>query len=77
MVPGTEAVVSRVSDHDSEMLLYLSSIGVKPGVRIHLVDRGPFDGPLMLRVEGGEAVHAFGRRLASAIRVRDPREAAS
>ena len=75
MAPGTEAVVSRVSDHDSDMLQYLSRVGIKPGVRIHVVDRGPFDGPLMLRVGNSETVHAFGRRLASAIRVRDPREA--
>lgn len=71
MEPGTQAVVSRVSDHNSEMLQYLSSIGVKPGVRIHLIERGPFDGPLMLRVEDNPKVHAFGRRLATAIRVRD------
>ncbi len=70
MEPDTVAVVSRVSDQDSEMLQYLSSVGVKPGVRIHLVERGPFDGPLMLRVEKAAKVHAFGRRLAAAIRVR-------
>lgn len=74
---GDVAVVSRVSDQDSEMLQYLSSIGVKPGVSIHLVERGPFDGPLMLRVGGSAKVHAFGRRLAAAIRVRNPTEAAS
>ena len=71
MEPGTKARVSRVSDQDSEMLQYLSSIGVRPGVWIHLLERGPFDGPLMLRVEGGSRVHAFGPRLAAAIRVRD------
>ena len=67
---GTEAIVSRVSDQDSEMLLYLSKIGIKPGVRIQLVERGPFDGPLMIRVEESPDVHAFGPRLAAAIRVR-------
>ena len=72
MEPGTEAVVSRVSDHDSAMLQYLASVGVRPGVRLHLVERGPFDGPLMLRVGDDATVHAFGQRLAAAIRVRDP-----
>ncbi len=70
MDPDTSASVSRVSDHDSEMLQYLSRIGIKPGVRIHLLERGPFDGPLMLRVADDPAVHAFGPRLAAAIRVR-------
>lgn len=71
---GTGAIVSRVSDQDSEMLLYLSKIGVKPGVRIQLVERGPFDGPLMIRVGDSSDIHAFGPRLAAAIRVRVPEE---
>ena len=71
MEPGARARVSRVSDHDSEMLQYLSSIGVKPGVRIHLIERGPFDGPLMLQVEDAPKVHAFGPRLAASIRISD------
>lgn len=76
MEPGTEAVVSRVSDSHSEMLAYLSDIGIKPGVRIRLLERGPFDGPLMIRVAGSDAVHAFGKQLAAAIRVRMPEESA-
>lgn len=71
---GSTAVVSRVSDHDSQMLQYLSEIGIKPGVRIRLKERGPFDGPLMLGVEDSEQVHAFGPRLAAAIRVRSASE---
>ena len=71
---GAGAIVSRVSDQDSEMLLYLSKIGIKPGVRIQLVERGPFDGPLMIRVGESPDVHAFGPRLAAAIRVRVPEE---
>ena len=74
MEVGRKAIVSRVSDGDSEMLQYLSQIGVKPGVQIQLMERGPFDGPLMLRIEDAEPVHAFGPRLAAAIRVHDPQE---
>ena len=70
MAPGTSARVSRVSDQDPEMLQYLSRIGIKPGVRLHMVERGPFDGPLMLRVADDREIHAFGPRLAAAIRVR-------
>lgn len=75
MEPGTDAEVSRVSDHDPTMLQHLSSIGVRPGVRIHLLERRPFDGPLMLRVGDDPAVHAFGTRLAGSIRIRDIRSA--
>lgn len=77
MEPGTDAEVSRVSDHDPTMLQHLSSIGVRPGVRIHLLERRPFDGPLMLRVGDNRAVHAFGTRLAGSIRIRDIRSAAA
>ena len=74
MEPGSRAIVSRVSDRDSAMLQYLSSIDVKPGVLIHLEERGPFDGPLMVRIGEASRIHAFGRRLAAAIRVRKPPE---
>ncbi len=70
MKPGTSATVSRVSDHDPEMLQYLSRIGVIPGAQVDLVEKGPFDGPLTLRVADNCSVHAFGTRLAAAIRVR-------
>lgn len=74
MEPGTEAIVTRVSDQDPEMLQYLSTVGVSPGVVLHLVERGPFDGPLTLRVARSRQLHAFGRRLAAAIRVRSGEE---
>ncbi len=75
MEPGTDAEVSRVSDHDPAMLQYLSSIGVRPGIRVRLLERRPFDGPLMLRVGDDQSVHAFGTRLAGSIRIRDIRRA--
>ncbi len=71
MQDGADAVVSRVSDRDAGMLQHLSSIGVRPGVRIHLVERRPFDGPLMLRVADDPTVHAFGPRLSASIHIRD------
>ena len=77
MEAGTAAEVSRVSDHDPAMLQHLSSIGVKPGVRIYVLERSPFDGPLLLRVGDDDSVHAFGTRLAGTIRVRDVRSAAA
>ncbi len=69
--PGDAALVSRVSDHDPEMLQYLASIGVGPGVRLRVLERSPFDGPLLLQIGEDPTVRAFGMRLASAIRVRE------
>lgn len=66
---GTAAWVSRVSDRDPEMLRYLSSLGIKPGVRVDLTERGPFDGPLLLRIDDAEKVHALGARVCAEIHV--------
>jgi DtxR family Mn-dependent transcriptional regulator len=60
-------VVRRVSDRDPDVLRYLGTIGVRPGVEIAVVDRAPFDGPVTVRVAGGE--HALGQRLAAQILV--------
>lgn len=40
------------SDRDPDFLRYLDEIGIRPGARVHVVTRGPFDGPLTLSVEG-------------------------
>lgn len=66
---GSAVEVSKVSDRDSEMLRYLSEIGIKPGVSLELIERGPFDGPLILRVAGEPKVRALGARVAAEIHV--------
>ena len=66
---GANTKVSKVSDRDPEMLRYLSDIGIKPGVDLELVERGPFDGPLMLRVDGAKKILALGTRVAAEIHV--------
>jgi DtxR family Mn-dependent transcriptional regulator len=67
---GRAAYVSRVSDRDPALLRYLDELGVRPGVRIALTERGPFDGPLMLRIGGAERLQALGVRVASEIHIR-------
>jgi DtxR family Mn-dependent transcriptional regulator len=67
---GTKAYVSRVSDRDPELLRYFSELGVRPGVAIELLERGPFDGPLMVRIDGARDVKALGNRVCREIRVR-------
>ena len=74
---GAAAVVSRVSDKDPELLRYFSELGVKPGVSIELLERTPFDGPLMVRIDGAEEVKALGNRVCREIRVRSNAEGAS
>jgi DtxR family Mn-dependent transcriptional regulator len=57
--------VRRVSDRDPEVLRYLDSIGVRPGVELRILGRAPFDGPLTIHVGGAD--HALGERLARQI----------
>jgi DtxR family Mn-dependent transcriptional regulator len=66
---GSHAEVSRVSDSDPAILRYLSELGIVPGTRLVLKERGPFDGPLMLGVAGSEELCALGPRVASEIHV--------
>jgi DtxR family Mn-dependent transcriptional regulator len=73
---GTRAYVSRVSDRDPELLRYFSELGVRPGVEIELLERSPFDGPLMVRIDGAGDVKALGNRVCREIRVRSNGDAA-
>jgi len=47
---GQQAIVQRVDNETPELLRYLSSIGVIPGVRLEVVGFSEFDGNLHLRV---------------------------
>ena len=65
--PGRRGTFRRVSDSDPEILRYLGSIGLRPGSQLEVVDRQPFGGPLLIRVDDYE--HAIGEPLAGRIRV--------
>jgi DtxR family Mn-dependent transcriptional regulator len=60
--PLTEAevdqqyIVSRVKDQDPEVLRYLEKIGLLPGIKIEVKEKGPFKGPVTLLVEKNEQV---------------------
>jgi DtxR family Mn-dependent transcriptional regulator len=52
------------------MLRFLTERGIRPGARLQVLERQPFDGPLSVRV--GKRVHVLGAVLARAIRVQTP-----
>jgi DtxR family transcriptional regulator, Mn-dependent transcriptional regulator len=68
--PGSSGTFVRVSDADPEMLRFLTERGIRPGARLQVLERQPFDGPLSVRV--GKRVHVLGAVLARAIRVQTP-----
>jgi DtxR family Mn-dependent transcriptional regulator len=61
----------RVLMQDEERLRYLGSLGLYPNVQITLLERAPFDGPLLIDVEG--AHHALAHEMAKLLIV-SPRE---
>jgi DtxR family Mn-dependent transcriptional regulator len=50
--PGTTVRIRRVKDSDPDLLRYLGTLGMYPHVVVEVVDKGPFDGPLVVRVSG-------------------------
>jgi DtxR family Mn-dependent transcriptional regulator len=48
---ATDVIVTRVNDHDPSVLRYLDSLGIYPQVRITVLAKGPFNGPLEVQVE--------------------------
>ncbi len=64
---GQRAAVSRIVDEKRDILSYLLSLGLLPGVELDVEQVAPFGGPLLIRV--GEARYAIGRDVAESIRV--------
>ena len=62
---GARARVVRVGDENDELLRYLDSLGIRPGVQVAVGEHAPFDGPLTLRVGGTQ--HQIGHALAARI----------
>ncbi len=59
-----------MSDRNPEALLYLSELGLVPGVSITVKSHGPFGGPVWVGI--GDRRVAIGRELASTIFVSEP-----
>lgn len=63
--PGIKGRISRVRTRDPDKLRYLAQVGLVPGVALRFQARGPFRGPLRVRVGGQE--HVLGRELAATL----------
>lgn len=57
--PGQLATVSRVLLQDSARLRYLGELGLYPGAQVRVVERSPFEGPLLIDVAGHSHMMAF------------------
>lgn len=62
---GAVVRVLQVSEDDDAMLSYLGSIGMYPGTEVVVSEVAPFNGPLLVEVDG--VTHALGRDVAEHI----------
>jgi DtxR family Mn-dependent transcriptional regulator len=66
--PGDVAVVAVPGSTDPELVTFLETLGLRPGVTVEVRDKHPFDGPIVLRVDGQD--RTVGDRVARQIYVR-------
>jgi DtxR family Mn-dependent transcriptional regulator len=50
--PGDVAVVAVPGSTDADVIAFLDSLGLRPGVSIEVREKHPFDGPIVVRVSG-------------------------
>ncbi len=63
--PGDVAIVAVPGSTDPAVVAFLDTLGLRPGVRVEVREKHPFDGPLVLRVEGHD--RTVGERVAQQI----------
>jgi len=66
--PGDVATVAVPGSTDPEMVAFLDTLGLRPGVRVEVREKHPFDGPLVLRVDGHD--RTVGEKVAQHIYVK-------
>src|SRR4051794_15072541 len=73
--PGDVAMVAVPGSTDPDVVAFLDTLGLRPGVRVEVREKHPFDGPLVLRVDGHD--RTVGSTVANQVYVHVEDEAAS
>lgn len=66
--PGDVATVAISGSTDPDVVAFLDTLGLRPGVKVEVREKHPFDGPLVLRVAGKD--RTVGEKVARQIYVR-------
>jgi DtxR family Mn-dependent transcriptional regulator len=66
--PGDRAVVALPGSTDPDVAGFLEGLGVRPGVEVEIREKHPFDGPLVVSVDGHD--RTIGEKVARQILVR-------
>lgn len=67
---GDVTTVSRIGDESPDFLQYITELGLRPGAQLEVVERSPFNGPLLVRI--GDRQHALGDEVCARIWVEPP-----
>src|SRR3954470_4992070 len=65
---GDVAVVAISGSTEPDMVAFLDTLGLRPGVRVEVLEKHPFDGPMVLQVDGSR--RTLGEKVARQIYVR-------
>ena len=65
IAPGQSVRIMRVKDSDADLLRYLGKLGMYPAVIVEVLEKGPFDGPLVVRVSACE--HSLGAHVTNSV----------
>jgi DtxR family transcriptional regulator, Mn-dependent transcriptional regulator len=68
LAPGESGVIALSGSTNVEIVEFLDSLGIRPGARVEVVEKHPFDGPVVVLVEGEH--RTVGERLAEKIFVK-------
>lgn len=66
--PKESGLIVKITEEKHEMLQYLASLGLMPGTSVEIEEKGPFNGPVMVKTRG--ASYALGHDVASVIWVK-------
>lgn len=53
-------IIGRVKDQDPELLRYLEKTGILPGVKLTILEKAPFNGPIKVKLEDTDATIGHG-----------------
>jgi DtxR family Mn-dependent transcriptional regulator len=65
---GDVAVVALPGSTDPDVVAFLDTLGLRPGVEVEVREKHPFDGPVVVRVDGHD--RTVGEKVARQIFVR-------
>lgn len=67
--PGEGGIVVKITEESPDLLQYLASLGIMPGISIEIEEKATFNGPIIVKVRG--ASYTLGRDVATAIWVKN------